>query len=190
MQQRIILLTILFALFLCIQPGVYAQEETYVVYLPLIQRTPPAGQTLEQYELAQQVLAMVNSERANANPPCAPLTMNEKLTLAAQRESQDMALNNFFNHINPDPTRATLAMRVDATGYDWGALAENIAAGYSSASSVMSGWMTSDGHRTNILNCTYTEIGIGYYYQPNDQPLPGRSYPYYHYWTQVFGRPR
>ncbi|WP_129631405.1 CAP domain-containing protein [Candidatus Oscillochloris fontis] len=189
MQQRTILLTILFALLLFAQPNAQAQT-TYYVYLPLVQRAPPAGQTLEQYQIAQAVLAIVNTQRASASPACAPLTMNEKLTLAAQRESQDMALNNFFSHTNPDPSRATLTLRVNATGYAWQSLAENIAAGYSSASSVMQGWMTSDGHRTNLLNCTYTEIGIGYYYQADDQPLPSGGGPYYHYWTQVFGQPR
>ncbi|EFO81467.1 SCP-like extracellular [Oscillochloris trichoides DG-6] len=190
MQHRTILLTILFALLLLAQPNAQAEGETYYVYLPLLQRAPPAGQTLEQYQMAQEVLALVNAQRASANPACAPLAMNEKLTLAAQRESQDMALNNFFSHTNPDPSRATLVMRVEATGYNWQALAENIAAGYSSSASAMSGWMNSDGHRANILDCTYTEIGIGYYYQSDDQPLPSGGGPYYHYWTQVFGRPR
>jgi uncharacterized protein YkwD len=59
--------------------------------------------------------------------------------------------------------------------------------------------MNSSGHRTNILNCNYREIGIGYYYQADDQgdvdlgdntqgnPVYGG--PFYYYWTQVFGRP-
>jgi uncharacterized protein YkwD len=54
---------------------------------------------------------------------------------------------------------------------------------------VMVGWMNSSGHRANILNCNYTEIGIGYYYQADDT-YPGGSWGYRHYWTQDFGKPR
>jgi uncharacterized protein YkwD len=53
----------------------------------------------------------------------------------------------------------------------------------------MEGWMSSSGHKENMLNCDYTEIGVGYYYQADDQPFPGNSWAFYHYWTQDFGRP-
>lgn len=160
---------------------------TNTVFLPLVITPPASNQTPEQLELTQAVLALVNSARASAG--CAPLTTNNLLTEAAQNQSQDMALNDFFSHTNPDPSRATVGQRVSAVGYSWSGAAENIAAGYSTPSAVMSGWMSSDGHRKNILNCAYTEIGIGYYYQADDQPLSGYSWPFYHYWTQVFARP-
>ena len=63
---------------------------------------------------------------------------------------------------------------------------ENIAAGYASPEAVMSGWMNSSGHRANILNCNFTEIGVGYAYAAND---PG-TIQYRHYWTQVLAKPR
>jgi uncharacterized protein YkwD len=147
------------------------------VYLPFISTAPPGGQTQAQYDMAVQVVALVNSERATAG--CTALKMNDKLILAAQRQSQDMAVLGFFSHSNPDPSRATLSQRVDAVGYRWSSLGENIAAGYSTPAAVMSGWMSSAGHKANILNCTYTEIGVGYYV--------GGSYG--SYWTQTFGRP-
>jgi uncharacterized protein YkwD len=147
------------------------------VYLPFVGNALPAGQTQTQYDMAVQVVALVNSERAKVS--CAALTMNDKLILAAQRQTQDMAVLGFFSHTNPDPSRATLGQRVDAVGYHWSSLGENIAAGYSTPAIVMAGWMGSAGHKTNILNCAYTEIGVGYYV--------GGSYG--SYWTQVFGRP-
>lgn len=49
----------------------------------------------------------------------------------------------------------------------------------------MNTWMNSTGHRNNILNCEFTEIGVGYAYAAND---PG-TYWYHHYWTQVFAKP-
>jgi uncharacterized protein YkwD len=77
--------------------------------------------------------------------------------------------------------------RALAAGYD-GSVGENIAVGYASASAVMADWMASPGHRDNILNCNYRHIGIGYYYQANDQRI-AEGGPFYHYWVQVFGNP-
>jgi uncharacterized protein YkwD len=82
--------------------------------------------------------------------------------------------------------------RVQATGYNYAMLAENIAAGDATAQAVVNAWMGSPLHRSNILDCSLREIGIGYYYQPVDQAnvrnddgtLKG---PFYYYWTQDFG---
>ena len=63
-------------------------------------------------------------------------------------------------------------------GYDWTMVAENITAGYTTPESVLRGWMSSSGHRRNILNCRYRHIGVGY--KVSDSGTP--------YWTQVFGR--
>ena len=54
------------------------------------------------------------------------------------------------------------------TELDWWTWGENIAAGYASPEAVMSGWMNRSGHRANILNCNYTEIGVGYAYVADD----------------------
>lgn len=175
---------VLLAVALSPQPNAQAQstpQAAAAVFLPVVNVPPGAEQTLAQYQFAQQVLTLVNDARANSG--CAPLTMNSQLVKDAQLQSEDMALNNFFSHTNPDPSRATVGLRATAAGYDWAMVAENIAAGYSSPASVMSGWMSSSGHRANILNCAYTELGVGYYYEAND------GFGYRHYWTQVFGRP-
>jgi uncharacterized protein YkwD len=155
------------------------------VYLPLIVRPPDNGQTPDQYQVALQVLSLVNSERAAHG--CPAVAWNVQLTAAAQGQSRDMAELNFFSHTNPNPAHATADDRVRAADYGGSFTGENIAAGYSSAAAVMQGWMNSPGHRDNILNCASTQIGIGYYYQADDQPFSG-SGPYYYYWTQVFGQ--
>ena len=51
--------------------------------------------------------------------------------------------------------------RITAVGYNWRTYGENVAMGYSTAAAVMRGWMNSSGHRANILNCSFAEIGIG-----------------------------
>ncbi|BAU87675.1 allergen V5/tpx-1 family protein [Streptomyces laurentii] len=84
-----------------------------------------------------------------------------------------MAARDFFDHTNPDGDGP--GERVTATGYQWSTYGENIAKGQATAAEVMEGWMNSPGHRANILNCDFREIGIG---------LHTSGGPY---WTQVFG---
>lgn len=146
------------------------------IYLPFI--TKP--ELLHPFE--QEVLNLVNQERASAG--CAPLSANDKLVTAARGHSDDMAQNDFFSHTGSDGSSA--GDRISREGYSWSRWGENIAAGYTSPASVMNGWMNSSGHRANILNCAYTEIGIGYIYLANDTG----STNYRHYWTQDFGTPR
>ncbi len=124
---------------------------------------------------AQAVLAAINQERAQRN--IDPLTLNPLLSQAAQVHSDDMASNDFFSHTGSDGSNA--GVRIARTGYQARGWAENIAAGYPSAAAVVAGWMQSDGHRRNILNPLFTEIGIGRADNPNTT--------YGIYWTNVFG---
>jgi uncharacterized protein YkwD len=166
--------------------GLRAAPASFLVYLPMLPTVGSDGQTLAQHQMAVDTLDLINQQRASHG--CGPLSLSSKLTAAAQGQSRDMAELNFFNHTNPDASRATPGQRASAAGYSWSMVGENIAAGYADPSAVVSGWMSSSGHRANILNCSYTETGIGYYYQANDQPFDG-SGPFFHYWTQVFARP-
>ncbi|UXY25950.1 sigma-70 family RNA polymerase sigma factor [Streptomyces sp. HUAS TT20] len=119
-----------------------------------------------------QVVALVNKERASAG--CGPLTENAQLDKAAQAHSDDMAARNFFDHTNPDG--ADPGQRITAAGYRWSTYGENIAQGQQTPQSVMDSWMNSPGHRANILNCSFKEIGVGVH--------KGSGGPW---WTQDFG---
>ncbi|QCX81789.1 RNA polymerase sigma factor RpoE [Streptomyces sp. YIM 121038] len=121
---------------------------------------------------AQQVLSLVNAERAKAG--CGPLTHNSKLATAAQRHSADMRSRNYFDHTSPDGTDP--GQRITAAGYKWSTYGENIARGQQTAASVMDAWMNSEGHRANILNCAFKELGTGV--------EEGEGGPW---WTQNFG---
>ncbi|WP_229925513.1 CAP domain-containing protein, partial [Streptomyces longispororuber] len=121
---------------------------------------------------ARQVLSLVNAERAKAG--CGPLTHNSKLATAAQRHSADMRARNYFDHTSPDGTDP--GRRITAAGYKWSTYGENIARGQQSAAAVMKSWMNSDGHRANILNCSFKELGVGI--------EEGSGGPW---WTQNFG---
>jgi uncharacterized protein YkwD len=113
---------------------------------------------------------LTNRERGKAG--CRPLTVDRRLTAAAQGHSEDMAEQRFFSHTSPDGRG--FADRIHATGYPSPG-AENIAYGQTSAREVVADWMGSPGHRRNILDCELTEIGVGF---------DRRGY----YWTQDFGR--
>ncbi|WP_285564116.1 MULTISPECIES: sigma-70 family RNA polymerase sigma factor [unclassified Streptomyces] len=121
---------------------------------------------------AAQVVALVNKERGAAG--CGPLTEDSQLTDAAQRHSDDMAARDFFEHTNPDG--ADPGQRVTDAGYRWSTYGENIARGQQTPASVMESWMNSPGHRANILNCDFKDIGIGIHQGPGGP-----------WWTQDFG---
>lgn len=130
--------------------------------------------------VVSQVLQLINNERSRAG--LQPLRLNVALTQAAQRHSTSMAYQDFFNHTGPD---GDFVSRIRDAGYRFSAASENIAAGQSTAAAAVQNWMTSSGHRNNILNSKFVDTGIGYEYLAND---PGRV-TYKHYWTQTFGTP-
>ncbi|MFJ5519344.1 CAP domain-containing protein [Streptomyces griseoluteus] len=120
-----------------------------------------------------RIVELVNAERAKAG--CSPVALNSTLTKAAQDHSADMAAHNTMSHTGSDGSDP--GSRITAAGYQWSAYGENVAYGYSTPEQVMAGWMNSPGHRENILNCSFKEIGVGL-------AQPGS------YWTQDFGTAR
>ena len=89
-----------------------------------------------------------------------------------------MAANDYFSHDSQDG-RSPFD-RIKAAGYSFGAAAENIAAGGTTAAGAMDQWMNSPGHKANILNCTYVDLGVGF--------AKGVNADYAGYWTQDFGK--
>jgi uncharacterized protein YkwD len=134
-----------------------------------------AGTSPASTSFAGQVIRLTNRERAKGG--CKALKSNSLLKSAAQKHSVDMAKKDYFSHTGKDG-RSPFDRMTDA-GYSFSAAAENIAAGQRTPADVVEGWMNSTGHKKNILNCTYTEIGVGY--------AKGGSYGTY--WTQNFGKP-
>ncbi|MER5260261.1 sigma-70 family RNA polymerase sigma factor [Streptomyces sp. NPDC002855] len=133
---------------------------------------PQAPQAPAGNSYSAEVTRLANAERAKSG--CGPLTLNSKLGDAAQGHSDDMAERDFFDHTNPDGEDP--GDRVTDAGYKWSTYGENIAAGQRTPAAVMDSWMNSSGHRANILNCSFKEIGIGY--------RQGSGGPW---WTQNFG---
>lgn len=117
------------------------------------------------------LLELVNQARAKEGREA--LVMNAKLVAAAEFHANDMNDNNFFDHTGFNGS--SVSDRVNDQEYAWLNVGENIARGQRSVEQVHNSWMNSDGHRRNILNANYTEIGLA---------------RVANYWVQVFGRPR
>ncbi len=98
---------------------------------------------------------------------------------AAQLQADQMAQAGHMAHVLPEARYPRTEDRVAAADYRWRMLGENVAFGQANAAKVLDSWMHSRGHRTNILNATFTEMGAGYAVDRSGRP----------YYVQVFGRP-
>ena len=119
-----------------------------------------------------EVLNLVNKER-KANG-LKPLTLNKELSNVANIKSRDMIEKGYFDHTSPTYGSPFDMMKKLHISYN--TAGENIAMGQKTPSEVMNSWMNSSGHRANILNSTYTELGVGIQKDSNGTI----------YWTQMF----
>ncbi len=117
---------------------------------------PPAGASKDQLTLSGTI-NWTNTERGNSGLP--PLKENSQLDVIAKLRLEDMFKGQYFAHVSPASSSAiTIA---ESVGYDYLALGENIALGnFGSDEKLVEAWMGSPGHRANILNSRYREIGV------------------------------
>ncbi len=116
-----------------------------------------------------EVIRLVNEIRAKNG--LNALSANWELSRVARYKSQDMVDNRYFSHTSP--TYGSPFQMIRNFGISYRTAGENIAYGYSTPQAVVNAWMNSSGHRANILNSSYTQIGVGYVAQGS-------------YWTQMF----
>lgn len=128
---------------------------------------PTLDTSVRAYE--QEVIRLVNVERTKAG--LKALTEDWELSRVARYKSQDMHDLRYFSHTSP--TYGSPFEMMKAFGIRYRTAGENIAMGYRTPAAVVQGWMNSPGHRANILNASYTKIGVGYVASRN-------------YWTQHF----
>jgi uncharacterized protein YkwD len=128
--------------------------------------------------VAADVVDLTNVERTHHQR--IALRVNPRLMRAAQLQADQMAQAEHMAHVLPDARYPRTEDRIAAADYRWFAIGENVAFGQQSAAKVLDSWMHSPGHRTNILNPEFTEMGAGY-------AVDRTGLPYY---VQVFARPR
>lgn len=138
-----------------------------LIYPGQVLTIPQTDSTVSSFEA--EVVRLVNEIRRQNG--LSSLTANWELSRVARYKSQDMLDNHYFSHNSP--TYGTPFQMIKAFGLSYRTAGENIAKGYASPQAVVNGWMNSSGHRANILNASYTQIGVGYVAQGN-------------YWTQMF----
>jgi uncharacterized protein YkwD len=134
--------------------------------------------------IAQDVVRLTNEFRA-ANG-LAPLQLSGQLAALADLQAKNMVsmvpvvgFNAAMSHTLYGAPEVTLTSRADYVGYDWTSIGENIAYGYGSADAVVQAWINSPGHRANLLNASFTQIGVSVAYTREGIP----------YFSQDFGTP-
>ena len=117
----------------------------------------------------EEVVRLTNEKRAAYGLPA--LTINWELSRVARYKSQDMHDIGYFSHTSP--TYGSPFEMMKDFGISYRAAGENIARGQTTPELVVNAWWNSSGHRQNMLNASYTQIGVGYVADG-------------HYWTQMF----
>ena len=138
-----------------------------LIYPGQVLNIPQLSDTVLQYE--SEVIRLVNEIRVQNG--LKALTANWELSRVARYKSEDMVNNRYFSHNSP--TYGTPFQMMRAFGLSYRTAGENIAYGQRTPAAVVDAWMNSSGHRANILNASYTQIGVGYCASGN-------------YWTQMF----
>lgn len=138
-----------------------------LIYPGQILNIPTADSSVLSFE--KEVVRLVNIERSKKG--LKELTYDWELSRVARIKSQDMRDNRYFSHTSP--VYGSPFQMMKNFGISYRSAGENIARGQATPQAVVSAWMNSSGHRANILNSSFTHIGVGYV-------SDGR------YWTQMF----
>jgi len=161
--------------------GVYERGDTVWIVVAAPLTLPKAD---DMPKVAARVLELVNEARAKprkcgsrAFPKVPPLRLSPILSAAALAHAKDMSAHKLFEHRGSDGSMPR--DRVLRAGYNWMAVAENIAEGAASAEVVVRGWLDSPGHCVNIMGAQYQEMGLAYF---TDFAHKGDIY-----WAQTFG---
>lgn len=125
-------------------------------------------------ERESKIITLVNKERKKAG--LKPLKENKVMNYTAYYKSKEMAQKNYFGH-DGGKYKTWSNLITSHIGINITGMGENIAYGYPSTKEVMIAWMNSKGHRENILNKNFKEMGVGVYYDKSNKRF---------YWTQHF----
>ena len=138
-----------------------------LIYPGQILNIPETDETVLTYE--NEVIRLVNAYRAENG--LHALRADWELSRVARYKSQDMKDNHYFSHTSP--VYGSPFTMIKNFGISYKSAGENIAKGQRTPQAVVNAWINSSGHRANILNASYTKIGVGYVADGN-------------YWTQMF----
>ena len=163
--------------------GIWGEgQELWIVLAEPFQTPSPA----DAAAVTQALLEHINAARAHARrcgsrtyPPAPPLRLDRQLNRAAERHARDMLEHDFFDHRGSDGS--TPATRVQAAGYSFHFLGENIAQGSETAEQAVQAWLASPGHCANIMDATFQQTGFAF--------AVNRRGPPRIYWVEDFATP-
>ena len=145
--------------FLVIAAAVSALSCAVPVVPPAPAPAPPASSASGRVGATEaRIHNLINAERKRQGLPA--LEYSGQLGEMAKIQARNMARFHRMAHVLPESELPTLTDRARHVGYTFGRLAENVAHDYPDAQTVVQGWMTSKGHRANILNSDVIETGI------------------------------
>ncbi|MBX3119676.1 MAG: hypothetical protein KF784_11465 [Fimbriimonadaceae bacterium] len=153
-----------------VQPGECAAKPEFV--------KPATTATELEARYIEQCLKLTNAERAKAG--LAPLKINPTLSQSARWMAEDMAKNNYFDHI--DSLGRGVGDRMKEFKYSYSLAGQNIAGGQTTPEEAIEDWLKSPGHRAIMLKPDFDEIGIAYL------PAPGHKLKFI--WVCDFGHRR
>lgn len=137
-------------------------------------------------KMVEELMNLINQARSQSQvcggetfSAVSALSINTSLMQAAQGHSSSMAGNNFFGQTGLDGQN--FDKRVEAQGYSFSFVAENIIAGRATVTDVMASLLETDGYCRGLMSTDYTELGIGFAENLNSQ--------YKYYWTLTFAKP-
>jgi hypothetical protein len=135
------------------------QTKKTIVFLTLALMVGFFGLFVQNVQAAdmtsEETIDLVNKTRVSQN--MAELTVNEKLSQAAEKKIDDMLKNDYFAHTSPSGIAPWAWFT--KVGYDYKFAGENLAINFSNAAEQQAAWMKSETHRKNILSPDYKEIG-------------------------------
>ncbi len=160
--------------------GVYRRgKETWMVLAAPFSPPDPDDASI----VSHRVLELINEARLRARscgskkfPTTTPLKQVDALASAAVAHAQDMAAHSYIGHKGSDGSMP--ADRATRANYTWSSVAENVAAGQTTAEEVVNTWLASPGHCANLMSPRYSDTGVAYAVNPVSEKGI--------YWVQVF----
>jgi uncharacterized protein YkwD len=156
-RKRVIILSVAAVIFLISNAFAFMVGYT-VAFNKESNIDPEASSSVAPEQVTSATLyEYTNKERINAGVPV--LNYNPRLEESALSKCQDMANRDYWSHVAPDGTEPWVFIQSQKITYT--EAGENQAYGYTKSADVVGGWMTSPGHKANLLSTKYDDVGFG-----------------------------
>ncbi len=140
-----------------VTPATNTSTDTTTVDVKGLPQLPKSYSIKVQASAEDKILELMNAKRVEAG--LKPLILDNTLAQVSRYKSDHMIQYNYFDHTNPDGTKWTDWLQT--VGYKYTTTGENIAYNSSDPVELFNQWWNSPGHKANMMNSSYTKVGIG-----------------------------